>query len=101
MAVPTTSWPLCTTDHVACTFGRSPEMSVKVSPASVVLNTWPVPTAAALSPSEPIGAQNRAALAPTVTYTVFGSCGSGVTDVITRPGNPLAAATCQPCAVPR
>src|SRR3954454_14320732 len=94
------SCPLRTSGHVACTLGRFPEMSLNVAPASVDLYTRPPAASEAFSPSDPSGAKYRDALAPSVTYTVFGSFGSGVTPVMIRFGRPAAFAMCQPSLVP-
>src|SRR3954453_3286106 len=101
IAVPTTSWPLRTATALACTFGKLPEMFLNVLPAFVDLNTCPLPTFSVLSPTAPIGAKKRDALAPSVTYTVRGCFGSGATPVMIRFGSPLAAAMCQPSEVIR
>src|SRR5205814_3370218 len=58
-SVPTTTWPLCSADQDTGTSGRSPEMSVNVSPASVDLNRWPTPTLLVSSPTAPGNAQSR------------------------------------------
>src|SRR3954453_20779248 len=59
VSVPTTTWPLFSAVHAAGASGRSPEMLVNVAPASVDLNTWPVPTLLVSSPTAPGNAQSR------------------------------------------
>src|SRR3954447_24821178 len=56
-AVATISCLPRTSDQVAWTLGRLPEMSLNDSPASVDLYTCPPPELEASSPSEPIGAK--------------------------------------------
>jgi hypothetical protein len=58
-SVATISCPSRTTVNSAGASGRLPEMSVKCAPASVDLNTWPVPAPGVSSPSAPTGSQRR------------------------------------------
>src|SRR4029078_5588115 len=59
VSVPTTTWPVWSAVDAAGASGSSPEMLVNVAPASVDLNTWPVPTLLVSSPTAPGNAQSR------------------------------------------